>query len=452
MWLCSDKEFNYIAGLNFQAVSACLNRRYLTQEEMHQPTKPHVLKTPSALSAKSLTALAFAVAAAVPANLFALGIRLPDQDAFATARGNAFVATADNPSAIYYNPAGISQLHGINVRVGGYGILMNDHFEGDGTTVNTKQRLQGVPQLYATAEIPKVPLTVGLGVYAPYGLGLEWPNNAPFLVSPNFPKKGQLEYLTINPVLAWKPINSLSVSAGPTFNHAESELQFIPFGSTVNNFRFRGRDDDLGFNAGILWHPLKKHSFGVTYRSETTMDLKGHTDTTIPALLPGPVTEDATTRFAFPQNVTFGYSFRPNRKWNLELNADWTDWSRLNNLTLNKSVTGTQTVPLNWQSSWMFEFGATRYFRHGWHVSGGYIYSQNSVPSANFNPIVPDSDRHVFSLGVGRKYKHISWDATYQFAYGPERTIDDQVGFNAAANGKYTYLSHALALSFGYHF
>ena len=57
----------------------------------------------------------FAVAA--PAvNVSADGFRLPDQDAFATARGEAFAATADNASAIYYNPAGISQLEGFNFR------------------------------------------------------------------------------------------------------------------------------------------------------------------------------------------------------------------------------------------------------------------------------------------------------------------------------------------------
>ena len=421
---------------------------------MYQPSKPRVLKTPqSFLSAKSLAAISVAIAAAVPTNSFALGIRLPDQDAFATGRGNAFVATADNPSAIYYNPAGISQIHGVDVRVGGYGIYMNDHFEGSGTSVNTRQKLQGIPQLYVTAEIPNVPLTFGLGLYSPYGLGLEWPNNAPFLVSPNFPKKGELEYFTINPVLAWKPFKTLSVSAGPTFNHAETELEFLPFGLAGDKFRFRGRDNDIGYNAGILWQPCKKHSFGVTYRSETTMNLQGHADTTEPTVLPGPVTEDATTHFNFPQNVTFGYSYRPNKKWNLEINADWTDWSRLNSLTLTQSkLGGTQSVPLNWQSSWMYEFGATRFFKHGWHVSGGYIFSQNSVPSANFNPIVPDSDRHVFSVGVGQKHKHVSWDLAYQLAYGPQRTIDDQVGFNAAANGNYTYLSHALALSVGYHF
>ena len=42
----------------------------------------------------------------------ALGIRILHQDPDATARGEAFTATADKPSAIYYNPAGLTQLEG----------------------------------------------------------------------------------------------------------------------------------------------------------------------------------------------------------------------------------------------------------------------------------------------------------------------------------------------------
>ena len=53
--------------------------------------------------------------------LFANGFRPPDQDAFATARGEAFAAAADNASAIYYNPAGISQLEGFDFRARVYG-------------------------------------------------------------------------------------------------------------------------------------------------------------------------------------------------------------------------------------------------------------------------------------------------------------------------------------------
>ena len=51
-------------------------------------------------------------------SVFGLGFRIPNQDAEATARGNAFVATANNPSALYYNPAGITQLQGHNVQAG----------------------------------------------------------------------------------------------------------------------------------------------------------------------------------------------------------------------------------------------------------------------------------------------------------------------------------------------
>ncbi|HXU75413.1 MAG TPA: hypothetical protein VN794_02540, partial [Methylomirabilota bacterium] len=53
-----------------------------------------------------------------PGLALGLGSRIPNQDADAIARGNAFVATADNPAALYYNPAGISQLEGQQIHVG----------------------------------------------------------------------------------------------------------------------------------------------------------------------------------------------------------------------------------------------------------------------------------------------------------------------------------------------
>src|SRR5690349_6525965 len=77
---------------------------------------------------------AIAVLITSSATVFATGFRLPDQDAFATGRGEAFVATADNPSAIYYNPAGISQLEGQNVRGGFYGIYLDPSYQPNGSS------------------------------------------------------------------------------------------------------------------------------------------------------------------------------------------------------------------------------------------------------------------------------------------------------------------------------
>ena len=68
-------------------------------------------------------------------------------------------------------------------------------------------------------------------------------------------------------------------------------------------------------------------------------------------------------------------------------------------------------------------WGATRYFERGWHVSAGYIYSQNSVPSANFTLLVPDTDRHAWSVGFGRQWGAWSADAGYQFTWGTPRVV-----------------------------
>src|SRR6266446_8102083 len=93
-------------------------------------------------------------------SLFADGFRLPDQDAFATARGEAFAATADNASAIYYNPAGISQLDGANFRGGIYGIYFPVRYESpEGRNFYNKKDLQAAPQLFLTYKPQESPVT-----------------------------------------------------------------------------------------------------------------------------------------------------------------------------------------------------------------------------------------------------------------------------------------------------
>src|SRR6185369_10973715 len=76
-----------------------------------------VIRGTTAVQHLARLAAGFTVLAAGP-RVHALGVRIPNQDPTAIARGNAFVATADNPAAIYYNPAGITQLEGHNVQVG----------------------------------------------------------------------------------------------------------------------------------------------------------------------------------------------------------------------------------------------------------------------------------------------------------------------------------------------
>ncbi|MGB8168220.1 MAG: outer membrane protein transport protein, partial [Chthoniobacteraceae bacterium] len=374
----------------------------------------------------------------------------------ATARGDAFAATADNPSAIYYNPAGITQLDGTRALLGGYAISLKVKVDLDSgaSFSSTNTDFQLAPQAYLTWKRKDSPVALGLGIYAPFGFALDYPDDTPFRTLAH---KGKIEYLTVNPVIALQITRDLSVAVGPTINYGKAELEQGVL-AKGDRFRFEGDGVAYGLNAGILWHPHRMHHFGLTYRSATKLDFDGDTELQydgfdVPTPFgPFPVPgvnrrEHSSAEFEFPQTIVLGYSFRPADDWNFEVNVDWADWDSLNVVTL-KQKSGDVLLPFNWRSSFMYEFGVTKKFSNGLHASAGYVYSENSVPNESFNPIVPDSNRHIFSLGFGQQCKSFNWDVAYQYTHGPSREINQ----GTAADGTYRFDSHAVTLSIGYNF
>ncbi len=410
---------------------------------------------------KSSNSLLGAAAALVlsTAPAFSLGIRIGGQNAEATARGDAFAATADNPSAVYYNPAGITQLEGTRALLGSSAttlrVRVDPETPGASAFSNRNTELQFAPTFFVTTKPKNSPLAFGLGIYAPYGLGLEYPDDTPFRTTA---RKGKILYVAINPVVAWKIHDTLSIAAGPSINYGSAELQQggIAVGDT---FKFKGDGLSYGWSAGLKWDPHRMHHFGITYHSAAAITFSGHTTqradpfTVATPFGPFPVAgidrrEDADAEFHIPQNIVFGYSFTPTPDWNFEFNADWTDWGDLNTVTLHQQRSGNIHVPYNWQASWFWEFGVTKKFKDGWQASVGYIWSENSVPEDSFNPIVPDSNRHVLSAGLGQKRAHFSWHLAYQWAYGPTRTINQ----GTSSDGRYRAHGNTLNLTFGYDF
>src|SRR4051794_4997669 len=72
---------------------------------------------------------------ACPTIASAGAFRLFDHSASATAQGGAFIAQADDPSAIYFNPAGMTQLGGLQFSAGTLLIGGGTNFSGpSGTT------------------------------------------------------------------------------------------------------------------------------------------------------------------------------------------------------------------------------------------------------------------------------------------------------------------------------
>jgi len=362
------------------------------------------------------------------------------------------VATADNPSALYYNPAGITQIEGQEIQFGllSYLGITSTYQAPNGHESKTQWEYQPVPQLNYSIKPKNSNFAFGLGVYAPFGLGLQWPEDTGFRT---LAIEGRVSYLTINPSVAWQIHPTLSLAPGPTINYSKVKLKQgigLPGGAPYDQFNFNGDDFDLGFHAGVLWQPCPQWSFGFNYRSATTIDYQG-TSQLSPYFSP----THTTSKVNYPQNVVVGVSYRPTPKWNLEFDVDWTDWNTLNTTLFNGTPLGNIPFPLNWRSSFFYEFGVTRYLENGWFVAGGYFFSSNSTSDQNFTPYVPDTDLNTGSLGFGRKGEHWNWALAGQIITGPWRTVNTAFPnptSGESPNGRYKFFIPAVTFSVAYHF
>jgi long-chain fatty acid transport protein len=306
-------------------------------------------------------------------------------------------------------------------------------------------------------------VSFGLGVYAPFGGNTSWPQNTGFR---SVVIDGSLTYLTINPVVAVKVLPSLSLGAGLMVNYANMEMSqgLAQFPHPLTNFfRFSGDGWSVGYNLGVLWQPIDQISFGATFRSSAMVKLDGQTQ--VEKLATTPYSQQsAQTDFKFPLTAVFGISYRPTPKWNIEFDADYTDWSSFGSNSIHQAtappnVSQDVSLILDWQPSWMYEFGVTRYFDNGWHASAGVVYNENSVPNAYYTPLAADMDRYFLSAGAGYKGKHFNFDIAYQFGYGPTHTVTGSkpsstpaVSTGQTANGNYDFISHAVSVSVGWRF
>jgi long-chain fatty acid transport protein len=448
----------------------------------------------------------------VPPLAFGLGTRVPDQDAEATARGGAFTATADNASAIFYNPAGIMQLgDGLTTRSGLYGISIDEqydplHGQAGAHSSTAHEPFQPLPQLFLSYHPKDQVFSFGIGIYSPFGLKTEWPDDASFRQAGVY---GSLEYIAFNPVFAVQITRSLSVGIGVSANYVNAQLRDGLTPMEGDSISFKGDGLSAGGNAGILWKPTERQAIGFSYHSPVFATLTGHTQEglngrelaaseagnakiaagkqmleqgiayinslPIPPSAKTQLIAQATAQYQaqlaaagvpasgsfptsfptlpakgdlrFPQYAVLGYSFRPTPDWNLEADVDWTDWDSLNTFSLSRSGGSTVKVPFDWAHSFMYELGVTHTIGL-YKISAGYIYSENSVPSATFSPLIPDSARNVFSIGCGRAFGRCEIDLAYQVGLGVTRTILN----DSVADGRYSSLSNAVSISVGYHF
>lgn len=369
--------------------------------------------------------------AANPAAVSAGSFQIFDHSASAAGQASAFTAQADDASAGYYNPAGMTQLRGVQFSAGTTLIGGGFSFQNAaGTQVNGDLRgsvaLPPPSNFYVTANLKHLGIgssdsaTVGLAVFNPFGTLTRWPDSGPFATATT---KAAFELIDIRPSVAFRPLPDLAIGLGADiytfsgiFGEGQVERQFrwpgglgIPAGTGME---LNGRDTAAGFNASLLYTALRNEdglplaNIGLIYRSQATLHLDGQ------LLAGGNLIADARTTFVVPQVLTGGVAIWPvrnrEREWKLELDIDYTGWKSVRNLDTTLSNGLTIATPANWSSGYTVMIGTEHKWLKpdplpDWDIAlrAGYWHSQKAIPDQTFNPAIPDGDHHAISTGIG---------------------------------------------------
>lgn len=417
--------------------------------------------------------------------------RIYDQSASAAGQASAFVAQADDASAGYYNPAGMTQLRGLQLSLGATFIGGGFDFRNAAgqTAHGDLMGAVAIPppaNIYMTANLKDLGLkffdttVVGLAVFNPFGTLTRWPENGPFATATT---TAAFELITIRPSVAFKPFPDLAVGVGAdiyTFTglygegHSERKFQWpggfgIPAGTGME---INGKDTAAGFNVSMLYTAVRNPdgrplvNIGVIYRSQATMHLDGQ------LLANGTALADSRSTFVIPQIITGGIAIWPvrnaAREWKLELDVDYTGWKSVRNLDASLSNGLTVPVPLDWTISYTIMVGTEHKWLKPpllpeWEIAAraGYWNAQRAIPDATFNPAIPDGDSHAISVGLGLfcqesgrflgfircggsdrtlRPKGIGVDLAYKAVLYENRTISGNL--NSTVNGTYSTTLH----------
>ncbi|HUJ09143.1 MAG TPA: outer membrane protein transport protein [Verrucomicrobiae bacterium] len=393
-------------------------------------------------------------------SVFALGFRNPDQDARATAQGEAFVAQADDASAIYYNPAGLTQVKGTQITLSGDFLFRNVKFRGPSGSDNL-DTFSLTPNFFAATDFGLQHWRFGLGVYIPFGNRMDW-GSGPFS---SLIRQSELIVYDFAPTVAYQFNDHFSLGAGVNFYHGNTDLKFdyLPPSSPYYAFfpqsrsEFMGDGDGIGATVGAMWKINEQHTIGAVYRSPFSINFQGNARNTDAGSFDARA--DASAEIKFPQEVAVGYAFRPIKKLKLEADVEWTNWENLDNVRLhsnNPIITGDprSNIPFHWRDSFFYEGGAQYDLTDHWALRAGYIYSENSVPTSTFSPVLPDSNKHIFSAGFGYDSKGkavlfskaaLRIDVAYQYTLALDRNVG--TGVSPLVDGKWESSSHAVVLT-----
>jgi long-chain fatty acid transport protein len=387
----------------------------------------------------------------LPAPALANGFFIYEVSAAGVGMGGAQMAGTDEPSAVFYNPAAMTHLPGVQLQLtlSTY-IPLAEHESPSGLVESASAVPQPVPALFATWK-PLSWLAAGFGMYTAFGLSIEWPDDwsGSFLAV-----ESSLQSTQLQPSIAFGPWHGLSIGGGFDFLVGSVEIRRAYPGlklddGTPARMRLGGNSWGWGTNLGIHYAPMDLLSLAVIYRSQIQVKLDpGAVDFTFPKSFSGMLADqDVRTGITIPQVVGAGARLKPMDDLALEFDAVYAFWSSYGKLVFEFSEPemGTGESVKDWQDAWQFRLGG-QYRIKKWSVRTGIILDLDPVPDKSLDPMLPDATRVDLCIGGGYSFGMFNVDLAYMYVFVFDRTVDESEN---VFPGTYRSAVHVVSLGAG---
>ncbi len=407
--------------------------------------------------------------------VFGSGFSIYEQSAKATAMSGAFIAQANDVSALFFNPAGLTSLTSSQVALGTTVIMPSATFLGPANldeNLYTSAEKQVFPptHLYAAYKLNEK-LTLGFGFYTMFGLGSKWPGD---WAGRELATTSDVQTFTLNPVLAGKVTDNLSISIGLSYVYGTVTLEKSIYATYVMDTYVESKlvasGYGLGFNIGVQYKPFDRVTMGFVYRTNTELKFNdGKATFTLPnlqneasnqylaALFPNTTGRSALT---LPDLTGFGLAFDLTDNFTLEADYVKLGWSSYDKLVVNfeDPVAGSsQTIAeKNYKDTYSLRAGVEYRLNEQLALRAGVMRDYHAVPDKYLEPSLPEGDRTLFSLGAGYKIDNYTIDAFAMFLNQDERKITtseiEVSGHPYPFNGTYNAVANLFGLTLGYSF
>jgi long-chain fatty acid transport protein len=374
--------------------------------------------------------------ATVDANAGGLAVR--EQSAYGQGSSFAGVAAGGDLSSMFWNPATMTQVPGLQMEMVGSGILP---YAANSTNSNTFGFTGGtnnvglsalVPASYASWQINEK-MWLGLSVNAPFGLSENFPNR--WAGGGYGANSNSLKTYNFAPSFAYRINDWISVGFGLQAQYAQATLGFsynvlgFIFGTDPQPASLTGAGWGYGYTAGVTLTPTQNLTVGLGYRSGINNKLNG---TLVLPAAAGGTPGSINTQVNLPGIASLGLRYRFAPQWTALGTVEWSNWSRIGTSNVLQpngapAIAGGSAVnlPFQFSNGWFISAGAEYQWNEKLALRGGVGFERSPVTDAVRMPLIPDNDRTWLSAGATYKFNQkLSFDFAYSHIFVKSTHID----------------------------